>query len=168
MGTGCVGAWWWAHARHGHLDTEPVRCLHCQGKGHMSCAHVFELRSCDAYSSTCHGPTSCRSHLQSRAQQRASGAVRPEAAMRAALLVRGLRRAVLFIVQECLGHSVRPFHTTCIRLFLISYQLHNHFETAVLGLQSLKSLVRLVALPGVVGLVALEGLLGFSSPFYPF
>ena len=26
----------------GHLDTEPVRCLHCQSKGHMSCAHVFE------------------------------------------------------------------------------------------------------------------------------
>ena len=74
----------WALIRH--LDTEPVRCLHCQGKGHMSCAHVFELRNCDAYSSTCHGPTSCHSHLQSRARQRASGAVRPEAAMRAALL----------------------------------------------------------------------------------
>ena len=42
-----------AHARYGHLDTEPVRCLHCQGKGHMSCAHVFEVRNCDAYSSTC-------------------------------------------------------------------------------------------------------------------
>ena len=106
-------------ARHGHLDTEPVRCLHCQGTGHMSCAHVFELRNCDAYSSTCHGATSCHSHLQSRARQRAGGAVRPEAAMRAAHLVRGLRRAVLIIVQECLGHSVRPFHTTCIRLFLI-------------------------------------------------
>ena len=118
-GTGCVGAWWGAHARHGHLDTGPVRCLHCQGKGHMSCAHVFDLRNCDAYSSTCHGPTSCHSHLQSRARQRASGAVRPEAAMRAALLVRGLRRAVLCIVQECRGHSVRPFHTTCIRPFVI-------------------------------------------------
>ena len=42
----------------------------------------------------------CHAHLQSRARQRASGAVRPEAAMRAALLVRGLRRAGLFIVQE--------------------------------------------------------------------
>ena len=51
MQTGCVGAWWWAHARHGHLDTEPVRCLHCQGKGHMLCAHLFALRNCDAYSS---------------------------------------------------------------------------------------------------------------------
>ena len=39
----------WALIRH--LDTEPVRCLHCQGKGHMSCAHLFELRNCDAYSS---------------------------------------------------------------------------------------------------------------------
>ena len=135
------------------LDTGPVRCLHCQGKGHMSCAHVFELRNCDAYSSTCHGPTSCHSHLQSRARQRASGAVRPEAAMRAALLVRGLRRAVLCIVQECLGHSVRPFHTTCIRLFFIFYEMHNHFQIAALGLLSPNSLV---ALPGVVGLVALE------------
>ena len=51
MGTGCAGAWWWAHARHGHLDTEPVRCSHCQGKGHMLCAHLFALRNCDAYSS---------------------------------------------------------------------------------------------------------------------
>ena len=48
------------------------------------------------------------------------------------------------------------------------YQMHNHFQIAVLGLPSLKSLVSLVALPGVVGLVALEGLLGFSSPFYSF
>ena len=94
----------------------------------------------------------------------ASGAVRPEAAMRAALLVRGLRRAVLCIVQECLGHSVRPFHTTCIRLFLIFHSMHNHFQIAVAGLLSLKSLVSLVALPGVVGLVALEGLLGCSFP----
>ena len=48
------------------------------------------------------------------------------------------------------------------------YQMHNHFQIAVLGLLSPISLVRLVALPGVVGLVALEGLLGCSSPFYPF
>ena len=40
------------------------------------------------------------------------------------------------------------------------YQMHNHFQIAVLGLLSLKSLVRLVALQGVVGLVAFEGLLG--------
>ena len=38
--------------------------------------------------------------------------------------------------------------------------MHNHFQIAVLGLLSLKSLVSLVALPGVAGLVALEGLLG--------
>ena len=81
---------------------------------------------------------------------------------------RSTESCAVYVAQECLGHSVRPFHTTCIRLFLISYQLHNHFETAVLGLQSLKSLVRLVALPGVVGLVALEGLVGFSLPFHPF
>ena len=48
------------------------------------------------------------------------------------------------------------------------YQMHNHFQIAVLGLLSLKSLVSLVALPGVVGLVALEGLVRVSFPFYPF
>ena len=94
------------------------------GGGRMRGMGIQTLSLSDAYTarvraSTCHGPTSCHSHLQSRARQRASGAVRPEAAMRAALLVRGLRRAVLFMVQECLGPSVRPFHTTCIRLFLI-------------------------------------------------
>jgi hypothetical protein len=56
-------------------------------------------------------------------------------------------------------------HKTILNLL---YQMHNHFQIAVLGLLSLKSLVSLVALPGVVGLVALEGLLGCSSPFYPF
>ena len=135
MGTGWLGP---GRLVHGHLDTEPVRCLHCQSKGHMSCAHVFELRgplrNCDAYSSTCHGPTSCHSHLQSRARQRASGAVRPEAAMRAALLVRGLRRAVLFIVQECLGPSVRPFNTACIRLRFCN--MHHLFKTCAVACHS--------------------------------
>ena len=56
-------------------------------------------------------------------------------------------------------------HTSILNLF---YQMHNHFQIAVLGLLSPNSLVRLVALPGVVGLVALEGLLGFRFPFYAF
>ena len=55
-------------------------------------------------------------------------------------------------------------HKTILHLL---YQMHNHFQIAVLGLLSPDSLVRLVAVPGVVGLVALEGLLGFSFPFLP-